>query len=93
MRADRGDSRRVETFSRPHQTYIFVRDVVQQSPTGAKPGPNWPDPAAGGGWGGFPGMGGGGQVIDYGMDPDVVNDARYKDLIDDMLLAIPSIRW
>lgn len=75
------------------QTYIFVRDVVQQSPTGAKPGPNWPDPkaSAGGGWGGFPGMGGGGQVIDYGMDPDVVNDARYKDLIDDALLAIPSI--
>jgi len=25
------------------------------------------------------------------MDPDVVNDPRYKDLIDDALLAIPSI--
>lgn len=75
------------------QTYVFVRDVIQQSPAGLKPGANWPDPKAsgGGGWGGFPGMGGGGQVIDYGMDPDVVNDARYKDLIDDALLAIPSI--
>lgn len=76
------------------QTYIFVADVVKQSPTGSKPGANWPDPKSsggGGGWGGFPGMGGGGQVIDYGMDPDVVNDARYKDLIDDALLSIPSI--
>ena len=25
------------------------------------------------------------------MDPDVVNDARYKDLVDDALLSIPSI--
>ncbi len=70
------------------QTYIFAADVVKQSPTGAKPGADWPNPAAGGGgfWGG-----GGTQVIDYGMDPDVVNDARYKDLVDDALLAIPSI--
>ena len=32
-----------------------------------------------------------GQLIDYGMDPDVINDARYTDLIDDALLDIPSI--
>jgi hypothetical protein len=76
------------------QTFIFVSDVIRQSPTGTKPGTTWPDPRAsggGGGWGGFPGGGGGGQVIDYGMDPDVVNDARYKDLVDDALLSIPSI--
>ena len=71
------------------QTYIFVSDVVKQSPTGAKPSAEWPNPSTGGG--GFPGGGGGGQVIDYGMDPDVVNDARYKDLVDDALLSIPSI--
>lgn len=71
------------------QTYIFVSDVVQQSPSGAKPGPGWPESKTSGG-GGFPG-GGGSQVIDYGMDPDVVNDARYKDLVDDALLSIPSI--
>jgi hypothetical protein len=29
--------------------------------------------------------------MDYGMDPDVVNDSRYKNLIDDALLAIPTI--
>jgi hypothetical protein len=69
------------------QTYIFVADVVRQSPTGSKPGPDWPAPAAGGGgW-----FGGGGQQIDYGMDPDVVNDPRYKDLVDDALLAIPTL--
>ncbi len=73
------------------QTYIFVSDVVRQSPTGQKPGPAWPEPStSGGGWPGFPG-GGGAQTIDYGMDPDVVNDPRYKDLVDDALLAIPSI--
>jgi hypothetical protein len=32
-----------------------------------------------------------GQVLDYGMDPDVVNNSKYKDLMDDALLAIPSI--
>jgi len=69
------------------QTYIFVSDVVKQSPAGAKPGSDWPNPSTGGG-----GFGGGGaQVIDYGMDPDVVNDARYKDLVDDALLSIPTI--
>jgi hypothetical protein len=70
------------------QTYIFVNDVVQQSPTGAKPGPGWPEPRASSG-GGF--FGGGSQVIDYGMDPDVVNDARYKQLMEDALLSIPSL--
>ena len=71
------------------QTYIFVNDVVQQSPTGAKPGPGWPVPRASSG-GGFFG-GGGSQAIDYGMDPDVVNDARYKDLMEDALLSIPTL--
>jgi len=71
------------------QTYIFVSDVSQQSPAGTKPGPGWPEPRASSG-GGFWG-GGGSQVIDYGMDPDVVNDARYKDLMEDALLSIPSL--
>jgi hypothetical protein len=68
------------------QTYIFVADVVKQSPTGAKPEPGWPEPVAGN-----PNSFGGPQVIDYGMDPDVVNDPRYKDLVDDALLSIPTI--
>ncbi|MHC4314875.1 MAG: lamin tail domain-containing protein, partial [Planctomycetota bacterium] len=31
-----------------------------------------------------------GQILNYGMDPDVVNDPRYSGVIDDALLAIPS---
>jgi len=61
------------------QTYIFVEDVIRQSPTGSAPGPGWPSGNVNG------------QTINYGMDPDVVNDSRYKDLMDDALLAIPSI--
>jgi hypothetical protein len=61
------------------QTYVFLADVVRQSPMGAAPGAGWPASRVNG------------QVIDYGMDPDVVNDPRYKDLIDGALLAIPSI--
>jgi hypothetical protein len=60
-------------------TYIFVKDVITQSPTGAKPGSAWPS------------SGVNGQTIDYGMDPDVVNDPRYRNLMDDALLAIPSL--
>ncbi len=71
------------------QTYIFVADVIQQSPAGEKPSPGWPNPDAG-----TPNpysYSGGPQVIDYGMDPDVVNDPRYKDLVDDALLSIPTV--
>ncbi|MEJ2703793.1 MAG: CotH kinase family protein, partial [Sedimentisphaerales bacterium] len=32
-----------------------------------------------------------GQTMNYGMDPDVVNDPRYRNLMDDALLTIPSI--
>jgi CotH kinase protein/Lamin Tail Domain/Fn3 associated len=74
------------------QTYIFVADVVEQSQSGQNPGMDWPAPTPQSGGGGFPGgFFGGGQTMDYGMDPDVVNDSRYKDLMDDALLSIPSV--
>jgi hypothetical protein len=60
------------------QTYIFVEDVIRQSSSGQAP-PGWPSGSVNG------------QTINYGMDPDVVNDRRYTDLMDDALLAIPSI--
>ena len=63
------------------RSYLFVADVLQQSPTGAAPGPNWP----------APGSSINGQFIDYGMDPTILNDSRYSGLVDDALLAIPSI--
>ena len=58
------------------QTYIFLDDVIRQSPTGAPP-PGWPSS-----WGG--------NVVDYGMDPDVVNDARYRDTIKSDLKSLPT---
>ncbi|MHC4533519.1 MAG: lamin tail domain-containing protein [Planctomycetota bacterium] len=60
-------------------TYIFIDDVIRQSPTGQRPGPQWPTGSVKG------------QTINYGMDPDVVNDTRYRDKIKDSLLAIPTI--
>ncbi len=62
------------------RTYLFLSDVVKQTGSIVQLGAGWP--AAGSV---------SGQSIDYGMDPEVVNDPRYADLIDDALRAIPSI--
>jgi len=61
------------------QTYLFLGDIVTQSLNKASPGSPWPSGNVNG------------QVIDYGMDPDVVNDPEYSDLMDDALLSIPSV--
>jgi spore coat protein CotH len=58
-------------------TYIFINDVPKQDYQVTLDA-------------GFPQKWG--EVLpDYGMDPDVVNDSRYTSLLDDALLAIPSI--
>jgi hypothetical protein len=56
-------------------TYLFVRDVIRQS----SPGMGWPSGSVNG------------QVLLYGMDQRVVNDPRYRDLMENAMLAIPSI--
>jgi CotH kinase protein/Chitobiase/beta-hexosaminidase C-terminal domain/Lamin Tail Domain len=61
------------------RTYLFIDDVITQSPFGQRPGSTWPTGQVNG------------QTIDYGMDPAVVNDPDYRDLIDDALLSIPSV--
>jgi len=58
-------------------TYIFVSDVVNQSTN--PPGPGWPT---------FPING---QIIDYGMDPNVLGDPRYTNIVDDALLGIDTV--
>lgn len=58
------------------QTYLFPQDIVRQSPTGTPP-PGWPTS-----WGS--------NTRDYGMDPDVVNDPRYRDKLQGALTALPS---
>jgi hypothetical protein len=60
-------------------TYLFINKIGSLSPNGTKPGPGWPNPVS------SP------QYIDYGMDPDVLNDSRYMNLIDDAMLAIPTL--
>lgn len=62
-------------------TYLFINKVISLSPENVKPGPGWPNPTTST----YP------QMIDYGMASDVVNSLKYKDLIDDALLSIPTI--
>ena len=57
------------------RTYLFVQDVIRQSASPA----GWPSGNVNS------------QVLDYGMDSDVTNSSQYKDLVDDALLAIPSL--
>lgn len=59
-------------------TYVFVDDVITQSPDGRAP-EGWPARRVNG------------QIFTYGMDPDVVEDPRYAPVIRDALLDISSI--
>ena len=60
-------------------TYIFVNDVIRQSPAGQAPGPGWPTVNSSAG-----------QIYDYGMDPDIVNNAVWGATIRDDLKSLPS---
>lgn len=58
------------------QTYLFVNDVIHQSSDGSPP-PGWPD-----NWGA--------NVVDYGMDPDIVDNPAYAAALPDALKSIPT---
>ncbi|MHC4642514.1 MAG: chitobiase/beta-hexosaminidase C-terminal domain-containing protein [Planctomycetota bacterium] len=60
-------------------TYLFLDDVVTQSPNGEAPGSGWPTGSVNG------------QTINYGMDPDIVNDGTWGPQIRGALTAIPTI--
>ncbi|RQW05255.1 hypothetical protein EH222_10190, partial [candidate division KSB1 bacterium] len=60
-------------------TYLFVNRVVELSPDGVLPGPNW-----------LRINNSSRQLISYGMDPQVCNDNLYKDKMVDALIDIPS---
>jgi len=64
-------------------TYLFLNKIEELSPDAQKPGPGWPDTNRGTQFTQ--------QGMDYGMDPDVLQDPRYKDKIKGALLAIPTI--
>lgn len=59
------------------RTYIFASDVARQSPDGLPPE-------------GWPYLWGENQV-DYGMDPDVIDDPLFAGKFDEALTSIPSI--
>src|SRR5690606_22027566 len=60
------------------RTYLFLDDVVRQSPAGEVP-PGWPTGSVNG------------QVFNFGMDPEIVDHAEYGPLMLDALKAIPSV--
>ncbi|MFO0916248.1 MAG: lamin tail domain-containing protein [Pirellulales bacterium] len=59
------------------QTYLFLGDVILQSPLG-KPPTGWPTGSVNG------------QRLDYGMDPDIVNSAVWGPQLTAALTQIPS---
>ncbi len=60
-------------------TYLFLEDIVRQSPTGAAPD-------------GFPSSRNiNGQSLDYGMDRDIVNDRVWGPQLEAALTQIPSM--
>jgi hypothetical protein len=65
-----------ESSSVQTRTYIFLDDVIRQSPNGEPP-PGWPSA-----WGG--------NVVDYGMDQRVVNNPLYSGTIIGDLKSIPT---
>ena len=57
-------------------TYLFLNDVTNQAANGVAPA-GWPAT-----WGG--------NMVDYGMDPDIVTVAPWRDTVREDLKAIPS---
>ena len=58
-------------------TYIFIDDILTQSPNGEVP-TGWPSPNTS-------------QLLDYGMDPAIVNSATWGPQLEDALKQIPSM--
>jgi hypothetical protein len=63
-------------------TYLFLNHLTNLSPDGQRPGTKWPLPNS---------SDGSRQYMDYGLDPDVYNDPRYSNKIEEAFLAIPTI--
>ncbi len=60
------------------QTYLFLEDVIRQSPNKEAP-PGWPEGNVAG------------QRFDFGMDPEVIDDPDYADQMVAAMQAIPSM--
>ena len=60
------------------QTYLFLDDVIKQSPNGQVPS-------------GWPNSGVNGQELNYGMDPDIVGGRHSEQEVINALKALPTI--
>ena len=60
-------------------TYLFLDDVLTQSPNGQSP-ENWPTAQSING-----------QQLDYGLDPDIVNSSIWRSQMEEALTQIPSM--
>jgi hypothetical protein len=67
-----GESSLIET-----RTYLFLGDIVNQSPTGSPPA-GWPKS-----WGD--------NEVDYGMDPRITKSEEFKSLIGPALTSLPTL--
>jgi len=63
-------------------TYLFLNKIADLSPHEQKPGSGWPERNM---------NNHDEQYMDYGLDPDVLNDFRYSGMISDAFFSLPSI--
>jgi len=63
-------------------TYIFKNKIKELSPHELSPGTGWPDRNM---------DNSSKQYIDYGLDPEILNDSRYMDEISEAFFSLPSI--
>ena len=65
------------------QSYFFLNDIIRQSASGARPAAGWPSGTING------------QVANYGMDPQIVNNTNPEiggvTKVKEALMAIPSV--
>lgn len=66
------------------ETYLFTADILRQSPGGDAP-EGWPTGPV------YEHVLGFGHVLDYGMDPRIVDDPTFGPMLESALKAIPSI--
>ncbi len=63
-------------------TYLFLNKIKDLSPHEQKPGPGWPERNM---------NNSSEQYMDYGLDPEILNDSRYQDIIPEAFFSLPSI--
>jgi len=63
-------------------TYLFLNKIKELSPHEQKPGSGWPERNM---------DNSDIQYMDYGLDPEILNDSRYREIIPEALFSLPTI--